>query len=332
MARWPDISRPLLPRFGPRLLGTREGHVPMRLWLSRYRLGDPIHLFVADTEQKRPHLRLLSGGQNVSTPRSLDLDVRGTRRDLARLLRAMQAAGHSTTRWDRDAVSRLAHFDAVTARFLIDGRGEEDEVRLAVRGLRAIERWVDTGHSAAELAAVRAFELLIRVEEDELHRPLLRPHHAPEEHSPDVHDQPTLALRSLRAGLRSLEDDALGALGRRLGVPPQDTDRDHLTETIAATLRDDHLLSILVATLDVGVQQVLLAMVHGDIDAEELEALSKPMPLALVVGGEPLPAPAPLDALRSCGLVFGEPSVPAAAWVPVELQPRIHGVLRGLGL
>ncbi len=236
-------------------------------------------------------------------------------------------------------MSRLAHFDAVTARFLIDGRGEEDEVRLAIRGLRAIERWVDTGLTSAELSAVRAFELLIRVEEDELHQPLLRPHHAPEEHSPDMHDQPALSLRSLRAGLRSLEDDALAHLGRRLGVPPQvtpdaepDRRREHLRDSVAATLRDDHLLSILVATLDVGVQQVLLAMVRGDIDAEELETLSKPMPLALVVGGEPLPAPAPLDTLRSCGLVYGEPSIPASAWVPVELQPRIHGVLRGLGL
>ncbi len=288
--------------------------------------------------QARAHLRLIRGGQDVSTS-SLAHEARGTRRDLARLLRAMQAAGYSTTRWALDTVTRLAHFDAVTARFLFDGRGDRDEIRLALRGLRAIHRWVDDGLTSAERSVVSAFELVIRVDDAELHQPLLRPHHAPEENSPGFHEQSNLALRSLRAGLRSLDDGALLRLSERLGVPPLDEPdahsegvREHLTETIVNTLRDDHLLSILVATLDLGAQQLLLALVRGEVDEEDLQILSKPMPLALVVGGEHLSAPAPLDVLRTCGLVFGPSSAPASAWVPVELQPRIHGVLHGLGL
>ncbi len=283
---------------------------------------------MADTEKQRPQLRVLSGGQDSATS-PLEVDVRNVRRDVARLLRALQAAGHSVTRWETDAISRLAHLDSVTARFLLDGRGEIDEVRIALRGLRAIERWIDDGLTVAQRSEVRTFELLIRIEDDELHQPLLRPHHAPEEHSPLMHTQPPDALRSLRAGLRELEDDALAELGRRLGVPPEDRAREPLTEAIVETLRDDHLLSILLATLDGQAQRVLLELVRGELDANDLETLAKPVPLALVVGGEPLRPRPPVEALRACGLVFGET---ASAWVPVELQPRIDGVLQGLGL
>ena len=307
--------------------------------MSRSTRDNPIPLLVADSEQQRPQLRVLSGGQDSATSHSLEIDVRNVRRDLARLLRALQAAGHSVTRWDTDAVSRLAHFDSVTARYLLDGRGERDEVRLAFHGLRAIERWIDKGLSAAERSEVRAFELVIRIEDGELHEPLLRPHHAPEEHSPQMHDQPPVALRSLRAGLRALTDEALVELGRRLGVPPleeaspkPDRVRDHLTEAIVDTLRDDHLLAILLATLDGQAQRVLLELVRGELNDDDLEQLAKPAPLALVVGGEPLPNRTPLEILRACGLVFGPGGRAGDTWVPVELQPRIDGVLRGLGL
>ena len=246
----------------------------------------------------------------------------------------MQAAGHSVTRWRTDAVTRLAHFDSVTARFLLDGRGEHDEVRLALHGLRATERWIEDGFSSSERAEVRSFELLIQIQEDELHRPLLRPHHAPEDHSPQM--QPLDSLRSLRAGLRTLDEDALGELGRRLGVPPleecggsPECIRDHLTESVVQTLRDDHLLSILLATLDAQVQRTLLELVHGALGPEDLDILAKPAPLALVVGGAPMRARTPLETLRGCGLVYGSGR---SLWVPVELQPRIDGVLRGLGL
>lgn len=245
----------------------------------------------------------------------------------------MQAAGHSITRWQSDAVSRLAHFDSVTARFLIDGRGEPDDVGFALDGLRAIERWIDDGLPSAERAEVRRFELVIRIEDSELHEPLLRPHHAPEEHSPQMRDQPMDALRSLRAGLRSLEDHELDELGTRLGIPPHDREEDdpsdHLTESIVGTLRDDHLLAILLATLDGQAQQVLLEVVQGELSTSDLELLSRPVPLQLVVGGAPMRNQNPLEILRECGLLFGQG---VDVWVPVELQPRIHGVLRGLGL
>lgn len=245
----------------------------------------------------------------------------------------MQAAGHSITRWQADAVTRLAHFDSVTARFLLDGRGNPDEVRFAMDGLRAIERWINDSLPSAERAEVRRFEFLIRIEDSEFHQPLLRPHLAPEEHSPQICEQPTGGLRSLRAGLLSLEADELDELGTRLGIPPHDRDdetaRDQLNESIVGTLRDDHLLAILLATLDGQAQQVLFELVRGQLSTSDLELLSRPVPLQLVVGGAPMRAPNPLEMLRECGLLFGQG---VDVWVPVELQPRIHGVLRGLGL
>lgn len=249
----------------------------------------------------------------------------------------MQAAGHSVTRWQSDVVTRLAHFDSVTARYLIDGRGENTEVQAAVRGLLTIEAWVDDGLTGPQRAEVRAFELIIRIEDHELHEPLLRPHQAPEEHSQSVLEQAPETLRSLRAGLRVLEDADLFELGRRLGVVPLEelcpgARRAHFADSIVDTLRDDHLLAILLATLEGTAQRVLLELVRGEIDEAELEELAKPAPLALVVGGTPLPGHNPVDLLRACGLVFGSGSEPGKAWVPVELQPRISGVLMSLGL
>lgn len=249
----------------------------------------------------------------------------------------MQAAGHSVTRWQHDVVTRLAHFDSVTARYLIDGRGERAEVHAAVRGLLTIEAWVDDGLTGPQRAEVRAFELIIRIEDHELHEPLLRPHQAPEEHSENVREQASTALRSLSAGLRLLDDTELFELGRRLGVVPSeelgpDARRGHFASSIVDTLHDDHLLAILLATLEGTAQRVLLELVRGEIDEAELEELAKPAPLALVVGGTPLPSHNPVELLRACGLVFGSTTEPGKAWVPVELQPRISGVLMGLGL
>ena len=299
----------------------------MRLAMSRSSGRNPMTPNVADNEQQRPRLRVLSGGQDSASSHPLNIDVRSARRTMARLLRAMQAAGHSVTRWDTDIVSRLAHVDSVTARYLLDGRGTREEVEQALQGLRALERWIDDGLTSAQRSEISAFELVIRIEDNELHEPLLRPHHAPEEHSPAMRGQ--ASLRSLHAGLRGSNDHALAELGRRLGVPPGDGARDALVDAIESTLRDDHLLAILLATLEAGTQRVLVDLVRGDLDPDELEELARPAPLMLVVGGTALPEATPLEVLRACGLVFGSTSAP---WVPVELQPRIDGVLRGLGL
>lgn len=290
---------------------------------------------VADNEQ-RPQLRVLCGG-SAATDESLESNVRDVRRDLARLLRSLQAAGHSITRWRSDIITRLAHFDSVTARYLIDGRGEDEEIETALRGLRAIEAWIDDGLTGSQRAEIRTFELIIRIEANELHKPLFQPDQAPEENSPSVREQAPETLRSLRAGLRALDDSDLFELGRRLGVAPfEDLDADkrraHFTDSVVETLRDDHLLAILLATLEPAAQRVLLELVLGEIDEAELEELARPAPLALVVGGTPIPERNPVDQLRACGLVFGSISAPGKAWVPVELQPRIGGVLVGLGL
>ena len=291
---------------------------------------------MSDSEQ-RTQLRVVNGGQSSTAPKTLEADVRDVRRDVARLLRALQAAGHSITRWRSDVITRLAHFDSVTARHVIDRRGDDVEIEAAVRGLRAIEAWMVCGLSRAQLAEVRTFELLIRIETHELHEPLLRPHAAPEDHSQGSAEWAPQVLRSLRAGLRSLEEPELFALGRRLGVAPfknldTDTRRTRVTQSIVRTLRDDQLLAILITTLDPSAQKVLLELVLGEIDEVQLKALDKPAPLALVVGGAPIPERNPVDHLRACGLVFGSTMEPGKAWVPVELQPRISGVLIALGL
>lgn len=270
----------------------------------------------------------------------LERDVRAARREMARLLRALQASGQSITTWASEVVTRLAHLDAVTARHLIDGRGTQAEIRGAVQGLRAIESWICDGLTSGQRADVRAFELVIRIEDAELTQPLLQPDGAPEETSPSVALGRSMAPRSLRTGLRGLDDDDLTELARRLGVRPLDIDiidpdkaRAHLESTVLSTLRDDHLLAILLSTLRPDAQRMLADLVRGCFSPSELEDLAQPIEVAAAVGSEVVAAVGPVDALRACGLAFcSGRGANASIWVPVELQPRIDGVLRGLGL
>ncbi len=301
-------------------------------------------LLVGNTENpadsKRPHLRLVSSDEGTAAMEPLERDVRAARREMARLLRALQASGQSITTWASEVVTRLAHLDAVTARHLIDGRGTPLEVRQAVQGLRAIEAWICDGLTPVQRADVRAFELVIRIEDAELTQPLLQPDGAPEETMPSVALGRTMPPRSLRTGLRALDDEGLAELARRLGVRPLDIEpadadkaRAHLESTILSTLRDDHLLAILLSTLRVDAQRMLADLVRGRFGPGELEDLAQPTEVATAVGSDVTTVPGPVDTLRACGLAFSSGRVRrASVWVPVELQPRIDGVLRGLGL
>ncbi len=106
-----------------------------------------------------------------------------------------------------------------------------------------------------------------------------------------------------------------------------------MLDAIVTTLRDDHLLSILVATLGAESQGLLGDLVRGHVGLSELRELARPVSVVAVVGSDITPAAAPIDALRECGLVFSTGSTAErAVWVPVELQPRIDGVLRAFGL
>jgi hypothetical protein len=260
--------------------------------------------------------------------------VRAERRSMARLLRAVQASGRSVTAWPDEIVTRLAHVDAVTARYLIDPRSVDAAVATqAASALSVLRRWVMQQLGKAELASVRAFELMIRIEDAELESPLLRPDRAPEEQSPTIAVAGGPRPRSLRAGLRSLGDDELAMVCRRLGLRPLDMEahadlegRATMELAIASTLRDDHLLSILVATLSAETHELLAALVRGQ--AIDMRRLAGSFEVARIAGGATLMLPSPLDHLRACGLAYGTSPV----WVPVELQRRLDGVLRAFGI
>jgi hypothetical protein len=283
----------------------------------------------------RSHLRLVSSEPEALPDRTSER-VRATRRAMARLLRAVQASGRSVTAWPDEIVTRLAHVDAVTARYLIDPTTVDVESALqAALALGVLRRWVMQRLSRAELASVRAFELMIRIDDAELEAPLLRPDRAPEEQSPTIAVAGGPRPRSLRAGLRSLDDEALAIVCRRLGLRPLEMEANDVPEeratmeaAVARTLRDDHLLSILVATFSAETHELLAALVRGYADAVDVLRLAGTVELARVAGGAALVLPSPLEHLRGCGLAYGTDPV----WVPVELQRRVDGVLRAFGI
>ncbi len=287
------------------------------------------------------HLRIVDPAEATATKGSIRDEVRSARREVARLLRAVQASGQSVTAWPDEVVTRLAHVDAVTARYLIDPASSEEEVvRGAVAALRAVERWIVSDLRKSDIAAIRRFELMIRISDEDLEAPLLSPDGAPEEQSLRVGVTGGLRPRSLREGLRSLDEVSLGRVCRRLGVRPLDmefadatTDRDKMESAIAATLRDDHLLAILVATLSPRTHGLLAALVRARLSPGELETLILEKVSANVCGGEAFTFSTPVEHLVACGLAYrSEAGAVSGLWVPVELQRRLDGVLRSFGI
>jgi hypothetical protein len=259
---------------------------------------------------------------------------------MARRLRALQAAGQGVAAWPNEVVTRLAHLDAVTARYLICPDANQD-VESALDALRTIERWVHQQLTPGERAEVRRFEIMIRVEDRELEAPLLLPDHAPEDQMTGVSVADGVSIpRSLRAGLRALDDDDLTRICRRLGLRPLDIERAdrarlarvHQERAVADTLRDDHLLSILVATLDRETQELLAALVRGLLDLGTRESLAEQPAVSNVAGGRPWTLRTPAVTLRGCGLAYRSGDPVARLWVPVELQRRLDGVLRAFGV
>lgn len=295
----------------------------------------------SDTSRSHPHLRLVEDHLVSVRESELTGDVRGVRRDMGRLLRALQASGRGVTTWPDEVVTRLAHVDAVTARFLISPESADDETVLAAAGtMRALERWVTNNLSSRDLAEVRAFALMIRIEDADLEAPLLRPDGSPEEQSPTIAVAGGLPPRSVRGGLRYLDDEELSQVCRRLGVRPLDMepptgklDRSRMEEAVIRTLRDDHLLSILIATLSPETHELLGALVRGRLSEAALEALAEQKRIANVSGGDTLVLGGPVEHLTHCGLLFSSGAGERPRfWVPVELQRRVDGVLRAFGI
>ncbi|MFO0634618.1 MAG: hypothetical protein U0168_17380 [Nannocystaceae bacterium] len=288
--------------------------------------------------ESSPRLRLIAGEpQPNAEPMPLHDEVRATRRSVARLLRALHASGHPFTRWPIELVSRLAHADAVTARYLAEpDRVDERAAHDGVAALRAVTRAMVAGLVGHERARLRAFELAIRIDDRELTAPLVQPDRAPEESTPRTDE--SLRSRSLRAGLEQAGDASLSAIARRLGLSRRmaatgmgvTTMRGAVELEVEQVLRDDHLLGILVATLSSDALVLLGALVRDRLDARGIEAVLQQDRLAIAVG-DAAPGPTPCAELESCGLAFRGGPHGRALWVPVELCHRLDGVLRAMG-
>jgi hypothetical protein len=276
-------------------------------------------------------LRLLAAPETPDTaePRDPSADVRATRRSIARFLRALHASGQGTTAWPSGLVSRLAHADAVTARYLAEPERVDPEQALdAADQLRAIESWVTAKLSPRERARLRTFELAIRVDTDELAQPLVQPDRAPEDDAPALAGTASVG-HSLRTGLGALDAQQLDDVGRRLGLRAP-RGRGDLERDITRLLRDEALLRILVATLPREALELLGALVRGIGDRATLARLQD-APIAQAVG-DSTRATMPIANLRSCALVFASTDHDERFWVPVELRHRIDGLLRALGV
>ena len=266
-------------------------------------------------------------------------EVLATRRSVARFLRALHVSGHAIASWPPALVSRLAHADAVTARFLSQPeRVDVDEVRGACESLQAVVKAMAAGLNHHERARLRSYELAIRVGLDELDAPLVQLHRAPEDEAPSACEHEGMRPTSLRCGLAVLEDAELAGIARRLGlsrrlrsVGDAAAARERLEQQITEVLRDDHLIGILIATLPREALELLAGLVRDELDAESIAAALAETEVAAAVGEGPRPTP-PVEALSQCGLAFRRGVATRSPWVPIELCQRLDGVLRVLGV
>lgn len=262
--------------------------------------------------------------------------VRAARRDMARLLRALVSSGRGLGSLPDPVVTRLAHVDAVTARYLLEGVALADpEIRAATESMRALEAWIVEHLSAAALAEVRRHEIGVRIDEQALVGPLVRTDFPGEEPGPsdaaiDPHER-----RTLRQGLANRSNAELADVCRRLGLgvpglPWRDDDaaREAAQRSVLDTLLDGHLLAILVATLPAEAHRLLAALVRDELDPASLERLAVPH-----VAPDPrsfgVTAVAPTQVLCGCALAFTDGG---RLWVPAELHRRVDGVLRAFGI
>ncbi len=300
-------------------------------------------------------LSVVTGGAEPDED-DLVLFVRAVRRDMVRLLRALQAIGRGTSALPDPVTTRLAHTDAVTARFLLGATSDRGEVRAAANSMRAVERWIVERLSNAEASALRSYAIGVRVEEDELTQPVVRADWTGNDLEVGV-SSATIERgegRSVRVGLARLGNVELVHVCRRLGisVDPElaslrhkqldargfDPARISSERAVLRTLLDGHLLAILIATLPGEVHRLLAAIVRGQLDEASLRRLASDAPwevgaLAQAACGHPfgVEVQTPAQALRGCALAFSA-GPGGCLWVPVEILRRIDGVLRAFGV
>ncbi len=228
-------------------------------------------------------------------------------------------------------VPRLAHLDCLTARHLMDAaHSNPEQVEVARAQLLQLKEWLWQSLGPGEQAEVRRCQLQIRIEDSELHLPLLAPDVPPGLVGGAVADY------SLAAGIRTVSDEQLSRMMARLGLRVRTgaNDRAATESHLVELLGDEQMVGVLVATLDDDALELLSGLVRGEVDDRTRTALATAEPVPVAVGADTIDVP--LDAaacLRDCGLAFARcPNHGRRLWVPVELQHRLDGVLRVFGL
>ena len=254
--------------------------------------------------QTRPALRLLDGGRSDEPAESkagqLELLVRKTRRQAARTLRAMQAMGEGSTTWPHEVVTRLAHVDCMTARYLIEPRKSlAAEVMYANAELSRIESWLFDNLGPIARADVRRALMQVHIADEELVLPLLVPDRAPGAQSGG--DDYTVA-----AGLAGVSELQLDRIAERLGIRMRTAHagRQTIETDLKYLLGDDQMVGVLVSTLDDDTLVLLADLVRGNLSENTRESLAAFDPVQVAVGAEGIETLVrAATSLRDCGLV-----------------------------
>lgn len=287
-----------------------------------------------------PTLRLVQGDEADPAERRM-IAVRGVRRSLGRLLRALPVADWNASAFPDVVVTQLAQYDSVTAAYLWGSEGVEDEaLDDAIAGMNAIERWVRSSLSARASAAVRKQELQVFIPDQELRDPLVLSEwsgafvcHEDAEAMSELHED-------LESAIAGLGGERLLVVAQRLGVvSPVDWSREAherraaLEQAISRCLRDPERLCVLVSTLSDAARGLLSQLAGGCCDERCLRRwaqfyMAEPTFGAAGRGDGGRTLGHPVQLLRDCGLVFLDSACRLS--VPEALVSPLRGVFATL--
>lgn len=291
------------------------------------------------SESKGFTLHVVEGDGVDEEPRLLA--VRGVRRSLGRLLRALPAVDWNASAFPDVVVSQLAQYDSVTAAYLWEHDGlEHKSVDDAIAGMRAIERWVRHSLSAKDCAVVRRQELQVRIMDQELRDPLVLSEWSGAFVRCTQGSGAASPCDDLLVAVAGLSPERLLVVARRLGVVspvdwsrPSQERRSTLEQAVLRILRDPAPLSVLVSTLPDAARGLLAQLTGGCCDEGCLRRWAE-----FYIGQEPgsceqphvgiAGSDHPVQLLRDCGLVFVDSACRLA--VPIALIEPLRGALGSL--
>jgi hypothetical protein len=283
------------------------------------------------SKMKTPIVAGSSSG-DPRTQQSLAPLVWAVRRDLGRLLRAMNASGVGIHRIEPSDYERLVRCEGITADFLSERASfSHAHVRAAALELRAVEGDIVRRLGRAALAELRRHEhdlsgcpsamlsVFCGAAEGAKQRDV-------------AHD--ALDDKSLAAGLARLSRRRLDGVMERLGVSGAKSsgasreqvstgdERRRIEGMVADKLRDEGLLRILVATLSTDSRRLLRAILLEELNGsfrERLGATAYRVPSA-----DRLEVASPIQSLCKCAIVFAERG---ELWIPADLQAPLLRIL-----